>query len=101
MFQEYRLCLAQSLFLSVSEEDDVTEKVKWKLKRRTWKSYNRALHEAWCYVKAPAVNKKWKRLYCVARPDYTFEAYDTKEAYSSAAKPKASFHKHEFTYATF
>ena len=56
-FQEYRLCLAQSLFLSVSEEDDVTEKVKWKLKRRTWKSYNRALHEAWCYVKAPAVNK--------------------------------------------
>ena len=55
--KEYRLCLAQSLFLSVSEEDDVTEKVKWKLKRRTWKSYNRALHEAWCYVKAPAVNK--------------------------------------------
>merc|ERR1712227_580113 len=63
---------------------------KWKLKRRTWKSYNRALHEAWCYVKAPAVNKKWKRLYCVARPDYTFEAYDTKEAYSSAAKPRYS-----------
>ena len=107
--------MAQSLFLSVSEEDDVTEKVKWKLKRRTWKSYNRALHEAWCYVKAPAVNKlgfqihlnsdphwlerqnksenpskKWKRLYCVARPDYTFEAYDTKESYSSAAKPKYS-----------
>ena len=39
----------------VSEEDaedgEKDEKVKWKLKRRTWKSYNRALHEAWCYVK--------------------------------------------------
>ena len=55
--------MAQSLFLSVSEEDDVTEKVKWKLKRRTWKSYNRALHEAWCYVKAPAVNKLGFRIH--------------------------------------
>ena len=91
--REYRLSLAQSLFLSVSEEEEgnsKNEKVKWKLKRRTWKSYNRALHEAWCHVKAPAVTKKWKRLYCVARPDYTFEAYDTKEAYSSAQKPKYS-----------
>ena len=35
---------------------------------------------------APAITKKWKRLYCVARPDYTFEAYDTKESYSSASK---------------
>ena len=89
---EYRLSLAQSLFLSVSEEDDSSKKdvIKWRLKRRTWKSYNRALHEAWCYVRAPQVNKKWKRLYCVARPDYTFEAYDTKEAYSSASKPKYS-----------
>ena len=26
----------------------------------------------------------------MARPDYTFEAYDTKESYSSAAKPKYS-----------
>ena len=91
---EYRLSLAQSLFLSVSEEDQASHgsnaAIKWRLKRRTWKSYNRALHEAWCYVRAPQINKKWKRLYCVARPDYTFEAYDTKEAYSSASKPKYS-----------
>ena len=57
----------------------------WRLKRNL-----RALHDAWCYVKAPKLGKKWKRLYCVARPDYTFEAYDTKEAYSSAAKPRYS-----------
>ena len=40
---EYRLALAQALFLSVLEEREGTkgQKIKWKLKRRTWKSYNR------------------------------------------------------------
>ena len=60
------------------------------LKTTVISRYFRALHDAWCYIKVPKLGKKWKRLYCVARPDYTFEAYDTKEAYSSAAKPRYS-----------